>query len=532
MSGRTISVCALAILALAVSGHAQESVAVDNDMPECPAFDDLQRHYDEVFGRTAQEAAAKEQGGVAVHFIYDASGSMAARIGGTAKIDIARSALADALAKLDGTDALVGLRAYGFDTTVEKTPEASCPNTALIGGFAARKGRELAALAGGLPPYGYTPIAKSLAEAGNDLAGVDATDKMVVVITDGEETCDGDPVAAAQALRSAGAAVTTYVVGFDLDADQRAQMEAIAGAGGGAYFDAGDASGLASALDAALAVTYRKIERRVEKCDNPAAGGETLETAVPIEPGLYTLGELLAVKERRFYRVAAQSGDLVRVRGMLQSWRAAPGPNGEAVELTSALGAFTLSAFDEAGQRVGSRPARQRNVPGSTAVLEYAETNGDGFVLAVGDDYEVVAPDTVFAIDRLDVSDGALGRDSSADHPAALAIDSQATGHVGHDDLADVWEVALPQQSGSSEGWLGSVAVALQPADGEHRMRARVAGVGSDGKEVNLRPGDNGVFRAEANGKPLDRLLVTVETQEPRLASRHSAYTLAVYRED
>ncbi|MCI5075832.1 hypothetical protein [Oricola sp.] len=499
MSGRTISVCALAILALAVSGHAQESVAVDNDMPECPAFDDLQRHYDEVFGRTAQEAAAREQGGVAVHFIYDASGSMAARIGGAAKIDIARSALADALAKLDGTDALVGLRAYGFDTTVEKTPEASCPNTALIGGFAVRKGRELAALAGGLPPYGYTPIAKSLAEAGNDLAG---------------------------------AAVTTYVVGFDLDADQRAQMEAIAGAGGGAYFDAADASGLASALDAALAVTYRKIERRVEKCDNPAAGGETLETAVPIEPGLYTLGELLAVKERRFYRVAAQSGDLVRVRGMLQSWRAAPGPNGEAVELTSALGAFTLSAFDEAGQRVGSRPARQRNVPGSSAVLEYAETSGDGFVLAVGDDYEVVAPDTVFAIDRLDVSDGALGRDSSADHPAALAIDSQATGHVGHDDLADVWEVALPQQSGSSEGWLGSVAVALQPADGEHRMRARVAGVGSDGKVVNLRPGDNGVFRTEANGKPLDRLLVTVETREPRLASRHSAYTLAVYRED
>ncbi len=86
---------------------------------------------------------------------------------------------------------------------------------------------------------GTTPLGGSLASAESYLDGVAASDSVaacrpyvVVLITDGAETCGGDPVGAANSLRLAG--YTTYVVGFAVsDAGARADLDAIAAAGGG-----------------------------------------------------------------------------------------------------------------------------------------------------------------------------------------------------------------------------------------------------------------------------------------------------------
>ncbi len=86
---------------------------------------------------------------------------------------------------------------------------------------------------------GTTPLGGSLASAESYLDGVAASDSVaacrpyvVVLITDGAETCGGDPVGAANSLRLAG--YTTYVVGFAVsDAGARASLDAIAAAGGG-----------------------------------------------------------------------------------------------------------------------------------------------------------------------------------------------------------------------------------------------------------------------------------------------------------
>ncbi|MCB9625045.1 MAG: VWA domain-containing protein, partial [Sandaracinus sp.] len=87
---------------------------------------------------------------------------------------------------------------------------------------------------------GTTPLAGSLTSAQNYLEGVEAIDTrascrpyVVILVTDGVETCGGNPVAAANALRVAG--YTTYVVGFAVsDAAARASLNSIAAAGGGA----------------------------------------------------------------------------------------------------------------------------------------------------------------------------------------------------------------------------------------------------------------------------------------------------------
>ena len=103
-----------------------------------------------------------------------------------------------------------------------------------------------------LAPYGYTPIAESLRLAGDDLKP--HVDKLprILLISDGEETCGGDPKAVAKALCEQGIAPRVDVVGFDLDAKSRDQLKAVAEAGCGQYFDAHNASGLLEQLQLAL----------------------------------------------------------------------------------------------------------------------------------------------------------------------------------------------------------------------------------------------------------------------------------------
>ncbi len=385
---------------------------VDHGIDACPAFDIVQHRILEVTRGSGGEEETPEGATdpVAVEIVFDASGSMAAVIGGRRKIDIARQALGTALGRLDQSDALVGIRAYGFDASVEKTPEASCPNTALVSDFQQRAAAGHRGAVNRLEPYGYTPIAASLSAAGTDLRDVTARDRMVILISDGEETCFGDPVAAAAGLRAQNVSVATYVVGFDLDAEQRAQMLAIASEGGGAYFDASDAHSLETAIDEAVGVTLRISERIIEKCINDVEGGETVAEATPLGPGLYTVGELLSKQTERYYRINTTAGQHIVLRGLLQSQRTYPGENGEPFETEHALGAFTIRAYHPDGSPMSIRAARERNIPGTSFSLEYTDETGDGMVFSIGDNYDWVAPDALFAIEI----DGETGIPDSA----------------------------------------------------------------------------------------------------------------------
>ena len=121
---------------------------------------------------------------LAVEIIFDASGSMAARLQGQTKLSLARQALAAAVPGLENPSILVGMRAYGFDQSLNKTPDASCPNTELVLPFTAnRQATAINRTADALSAYGYTPIADSLTLAGHDLLAIDAQKHMIILIS-------------------------------------------------------------------------------------------------------------------------------------------------------------------------------------------------------------------------------------------------------------------------------------------------------------------------------------------------------------
>jgi hypothetical protein len=107
---------------------------------------------------------------------------------------------------------------------------------------------------------GRTPIGLSLEQMAGDLRDAQG-DTLIVLVSDGEETCDADPTAIAAKIHADNPRIRIAVVGFDLDvAEARASLNAIAESGGGTYFDAASAGQLTEALQQAITLSYRVLD--------------------------------------------------------------------------------------------------------------------------------------------------------------------------------------------------------------------------------------------------------------------------------
>src|SRR4030095_14176464 len=84
-----------------------------------------------------------------------------------------------------------------------------------------------------------------------------ARERFIVLVSDGKETCQGDPVVAAKALAAKG--ITVHTVGFIVDTAARGQLQAIAQTTGGTYFDAPVGPELPDTLKSALSACKKRV---------------------------------------------------------------------------------------------------------------------------------------------------------------------------------------------------------------------------------------------------------------------------------
>ncbi len=128
----------------------------------------------------------------------------------------------------------LSLRMYGAQSPASRK---NCEDTHLAVPFGAASANAdaIATQASAAKAQGYTPIAFALEQAANDFPA-DAKERIIVLVSDGKETCKGDPLVAAKALAAKG--ITVHTVGFIVDTAARGQLQAIARITGGTYFDA------------------------------------------------------------------------------------------------------------------------------------------------------------------------------------------------------------------------------------------------------------------------------------------------------
>lgn len=191
-------------------------------------------------------------GTVNVELVLDSSGSMTAEVSpGVTRIQAAKDVLNDVIEAIPEREGInVGFRVFGHEgSNQEADREESCRSTDLIVPIEGVNKESLRNAVEGYQPVGWTPITLALQSAAEDFQPeAEGVTNAVVLVTDGLETCGGDPCAAAQALAQGDVGVTTYVIGFGLTAEEQATLQCIADAGGGLNLGAGSAEELSEAL--------------------------------------------------------------------------------------------------------------------------------------------------------------------------------------------------------------------------------------------------------------------------------------------
>jgi Mg-chelatase subunit ChlD len=189
-----------------------------------------------------------------VELILDASGSMAEDVPGTenqSRMEAAKAAMREVIARIPDREGLnVGFRVYGHEGSNSEADKAlSCRSTELLVPLDGVHQAALLQQVETFAPTGWTPLALALTEAGQDFeTGGESVTNAIILITDGEETCGGDPCEVAGQLHAADIALTTHVVGFALTREQRESVRCIAEEGGGQLFTAEDAGELSEAI--------------------------------------------------------------------------------------------------------------------------------------------------------------------------------------------------------------------------------------------------------------------------------------------
>ena len=148
-------------------------------------------------GSVSATLAAGTNSGGAIEIILDASGSMLQKLGAQRRIDIAKATLTKLTSVTIPAGTPFALRVFGREVDSCQT-DLDVPVGPLNVSAVGQRINALVAKNGA-----KTPIGASLAKVADDLKSVSG-EKLIVLVTDGEETCGGDPAAEIEKLRKAG----------------------------------------------------------------------------------------------------------------------------------------------------------------------------------------------------------------------------------------------------------------------------------------------------------------------------------------
>ncbi len=200
-----------------------------------------------VAGSVSAQKADSAESPAPLVLILDASGSMWGQIEGENKIVIARRVVGGLVDGLSDEQE-VGLIAYGHRR------EGDCEDIETILPIGALDRAGFKQTVDDLNPKGKTPITASVQQA---LALVEqqSAASTVILVSDGLETCGGDPCSTVQLAKDQGLDFVMHVVGFDVAGEDTSSLECAAEAGGGLFLSAENATELGLALEQAVALT-------------------------------------------------------------------------------------------------------------------------------------------------------------------------------------------------------------------------------------------------------------------------------------
>lgn len=239
----------------------------------------------------------------AVLVIFDASGSMLARIGKKSRIEVAKDVLNELTQAMLPEGTPFAMRVFGDVKKGSCETNLRLPLAPLDRTAAKAVVDKVRSISGA-----KTAIGASLAVADQDLAAGQGQ-KLILLITDGEETCGGKPKDEIERLRAAGIDARISVIGFAVDdAALKKTFADWSEAGGGAYYDADKPEALAEAVRRALLPSFDVVDAAGNTIATGLVGGGEVE----VPPGTYTI-RVMSDPPRDYPNVVISSGKTASV---------------------------------------------------------------------------------------------------------------------------------------------------------------------------------------------------------------------------
>ncbi|MBC5775098.1 VWA domain-containing protein [Pontibacter sp. KCTC 32443] len=238
-------------------------------------------------------------------FLLDASGSMMAKWENSDRMSVAKDLLAhlvDSLERFENVE--VALRAYGHQHGRELN---DCKDTRLEVPFAVKNAGTVKKKLGEIIPRGNTPITYSLEQTAKDFPEDPRARNVVILITDGLESCNGDPCAVSLALQRKRIFLRPFVIGIGIEAEYEKQLNCI-----GQYFNAADVKTFENVLTEIVTQTLSETTVSVELQDE---NGRTVETNV----NMTFLNSLTGLPEYNFVHYLTSQGkpDMLEIDALM-----------------------------------------------------------------------------------------------------------------------------------------------------------------------------------------------------------------------
>ncbi len=168
-------------------------------------------------------------------FLLDGSGSMMNKWGSQVKINVARNILSEIVDSLDNVNNVeLALRAYGH---ISPKGLRDCKDTRLEVNFGRKNATFIKNKLKMIHPKGTTPIAYSLEQAARDFTKRANTRNIIILITDGEESCEGDPCAISKEMQRHNIFLKPFIIGLGLELETKEAFECM-----GSFYNAASAS--------------------------------------------------------------------------------------------------------------------------------------------------------------------------------------------------------------------------------------------------------------------------------------------------
>jgi hypothetical protein len=248
-----------------------------------------------------------------LEIILDASGSMKTAMGKQTRWGVALDTLQEVLARLPD-DFNVGLRMYGHRES-SRSPK-TCTDSQLVVPIVKINRQNVLSRAKAFKPKGETPLVYSALQAPADLKAVGGG--TVILITDGEESCKGDPVKAAAELKASGLDIRLNIVGFALkSAKTQKELAGFAQATGGLFYSAESGETLGEAL---MLAAIEKFPFTVsDAAGKVVLSGEANGATDALPPGDYKVTVKAGTRDLIAPRVSIAAGQTVTLKIALKN---------------------------------------------------------------------------------------------------------------------------------------------------------------------------------------------------------------------